>query len=511
MRELLYKKRLFIPVIVICLLYFCLAFYKLDALPGEWFGDISNLHEYVLDIQKGRWPVTYRQGVGPLYHYAITPLTIVTGQRYIGYKTLSVVSGAFSLLAIYFFVKELISRKIAILTMAITATSFWFLVWARLGNLHAVLPGIVCLCLFFLLQYQKKHSWLSLLLSFFLAWSGVFWYLGTVPLPILFFCLFFSLKKIPRSHTVFVLLMSLLIGLFFFRVILLDPSQFSAKGYIGEKMIGFFQESPGTLLVRFIGYTGRAFLAYGINGDRTFRVNVPESPHIDPISLVFLLVGMGGLFHSSKKRIWIGLPILLFTLPSVLPSLLPQQIPSLTRTFASAPFIFTLVAVGLNWFVNQIGREAKTFGLIALAIIFAAIAGSNVYKYFVIYPKTLPNHNSPFGTLIARTIDTLPVTTNVEMNGCCWGDWGQPEPKAIYYQLQNKENRTQLFSSTFFTSCTTVDRTHDVVLFSRPDTSIASYFRGCFPDATSMVLKDAFGQSVATVTTIPKGFTEVKK
>jgi hypothetical protein len=55
----------------------------------------------------------------------------------------------------------------------------------------------------------------------------------------------------------------------------------------------------------------------------------------------------------------------------------------------------------------------------------------NFYNYFYVYPKTLPNGNTPFGKLIAETIDASNPATNVVIIGSGWGQYVQPEVAGI--------------------------------------------------------------------------------
>ena len=76
--------------------------------------------------------------------------------------------------------------------------------------------------------------------------------------------------------------------------------------------------------------------------------------------------------------------------------------------------------------------------IILLFSILASIAILNFEKYFIDYAQGLPNHNTPFGKIIAQEIDKQSEDTQIYVYGCCWGDWGQPEPKGIEYALKSK-------------------------------------------------------------------------
>ncbi|MBI4990540.1 hypothetical protein HZB96_00420, partial [Candidatus Gottesmanbacteria bacterium] len=77
--------------LAILLIYLAVSFYRIDSLPGEWFGDISNVHEYVTQILEGKWPFYFFQSPGPLDHYLIAPIILALGQSFLSYKIASII------------------------------------------------------------------------------------------------------------------------------------------------------------------------------------------------------------------------------------------------------------------------------------------------------------------------------------------------------------------------------------------------------------------------------------
>src|SRR3989338_6962645 len=86
---------LFFLVIIFALL---VRLFRLDYIPGEWYGDISNVHEYVEQILAGKWPFYFFQSPGPLYHYLITPIAIIFANH--GYETYKIASVIVSLIGL---------------------------------------------------------------------------------------------------------------------------------------------------------------------------------------------------------------------------------------------------------------------------------------------------------------------------------------------------------------------------------------------------------------------------
>lgn len=55
----------------------------------------------------------------------------------------------------------------------------------------------------------------------------------------------------------------------------------------------------------------------------------------------------------------------------------------------------------------------------------------NTQRCFGAYADGLPDHNVPFGRLIADYLQGLPEDTHAYIIGCCWANAGRPEPKGI--------------------------------------------------------------------------------
>src|SRR3989344_5817157 len=68
-----------------------LRLFQIQSLPGEWYVDISNVHEYMIEITSGKWPFYFFQSAGPFYHYLIYPIILLfKNQGYETYKYASI-------------------------------------------------------------------------------------------------------------------------------------------------------------------------------------------------------------------------------------------------------------------------------------------------------------------------------------------------------------------------------------------------------------------------------------
>lgn len=436
-------------LVVVIFIYLGIALWRLDTLPGEWYGDISNVHEYVMQIQRGERPFYFFQSAGPVYHYLITPIVSVLGQDYLGYKIASVIIGAAGLIGIYLMAQEIVG--LGFWTTLVAATSFWYLVWARVGNSQIIIPVLTALTIYWGNRFRKSGGFRELSFGLMTSLVGLLVYPQTFILPIVFGIWIFSQKR--PSGIVITILSTTIISL----IVNAKVWRFKENGYVNSKIPNW------TALVSPIwvkNWTKTLGMLY-VSGDQTFRINIPGKPHIDPLSGLLLAVGIILVLKQNTKT---GL-LLLFSgiiilLPSTSPALPYVEIPNSGRAIGIIPIISLFIAQTMQTISKR---------KIAVLIIFGFIIFYNLNQYFVSYPKVLPNQNVPYGKIIASYIDTLPKTTKIKLAGCCWGDWGQAEPKGIYYQLKNQLGRENIVHDQFISRCEELDKNTDQVIIGRPN------------------------------------------
>lgn len=111
------------------------------------------------------------------------------------------------------------------------------------------------------------------------------------------------------------------------------------------------------------------------------------------------------------------------------------------------------------------------------AVLFALAAYQNIAKYFLVYPAGLPDKNLAPGKIIAEYIDKLPVDISVYFSSCCWGEWGEPEPKGVAYQLL-KPGRFADFSK-LIKDCSEIKKHPAVVVTDPKKADLAEKFMKC--------------------------------
>lgn len=496
-------------LLIIFLFALVLRLYQLNNLPGEWYGDISNVHEYVRQVLKGEWPFYFFQSPGPLYHYLIAPFIAFYYQGYFSYKLASVGVSLLGLAGIYLLAGELFGKKRALIAVLVSGSSFWFLVWSRLGNSQVVIPVLTSFSLYLFLRFVHTGRFRFLFAGIITASLGWYTYPQTFLLAPLFMILAFAYWLIQKSvrknlHTVFLLIcIGVLLTIPFIKVVQKQYFEFT-RGYLGEKIFAA-KEQKSDFLPRLNSYFVKTLLMLHVRGDTTFRVNVVGRPHLDRVSGVFFLFGIMALVYQKKWRVLILIlgSIFVLIIPSISPAIEASEIPSSSRTIGIVPFVYLLVALGIyesyRWLmtffagpapvklesfygVTRSSYTAKVLTSLVFALLLFFQAYVNLRQYFVDYAYGLPDHNFAPGKKIAAYIDKeVPAGVAVYFGSCCWGQWGEPEPKGVYYNLLKKRivedpNKT-------LDGCREVLRFPALVVIAPTRLDTLADYKKCFPEA----------------------------
>lgn len=440
-------RRHIIPFLII-LFYTTANLFAIIQIPGEWFGDISNVDEYTRDILGGKWPFNFIQSPGPFYHYLIAPFVAVYGHRgYETYKAASVIVGFLGLAAFYLLAKEINGRRFALVGILIYSFTFWYMVWCRLGNSQIAIPLLSSLMGYFIIRYARNQTTIDLLLGAAVSSLGWYTYPQTFIFPPVYFLIMAPIILFKTSNRrkaiidglLFVLTMAMAV-IPFIGIITLHPQNFQT-GYIGKKVFPVLSSSPGKIISIWAGNYLDTLEMFHIQGDRTFRVNIPGRAQLDTVSGIAMILGIGYLvLHTKwKKCAFVVSMILILILPSTSPALPPAEIPNNGRTIAVLPYVILLITGGYFSIFGLIRNKCGTYpGAVILILILYLSAYLNLEAYFAEYPYGLPNHNIPFGKIIAGEIDKTPPNSTIVIDGCCWSEFGTPEPKGILAEVAEK-------------------------------------------------------------------------
>lgn len=534
----------YIRLIGICAVYLGFTLYRLPALPGEWYGDISIEHQAVTAILSGHWPWQFNLSAGPAYHYIVAAFAYFLGANYATYKLASVLTGLVVIILTYLLGKEFGGSRVGLFAALAGAVSFWLILFARLGSSPQILsPVLSAGAVYFLLRYRRTRRWYDAAISMVFAGWGLFTYPSTFVLPALLLALILWQLIFTPDRALWwralavaaIVLLPFAIG---FVLTIKANSAFSQNGYVVSK-IAEQSETPASVVLTFGKNMLKALGMFQWTGDHAFRTNVPGSPTLDPLSGVLLDLGLAWLFINPRLRprwAYVIAPFILLLMPSAAPGILPSEIPSASRALGVAPFAFLLVGTGMEavWtaarrLIESKGklpfhlprltrsnsgapisdrsipmtggdpRSAARASWVSAVLVGLALLGMgyfNIHHYFVDYAAQLPGHNQPWNQLIAQYIETLPAHTTVRMVTCCWQDTEQPSLQVVGYQLQGMKPQATLYTKAYLKSCQELKpgQRYAIIFPPKEDSLLVQKLRGCFPYSARQMHYDGIGQ-----------------
>lgn len=441
------KKKEISLLLLVIFIGLVLRFYNLNNLPMEMYGDIVEGYKFTQEILTGKWPFYFVLGNGPLFFYFVAIIAKIFGLYFLTMKIASAIVGVGIIIITYCLGKELFGKETGLITAFLIAVSKWPLIFSRLGNMPILVPLFTSLiALFYLkaLRFSKRR--IFWLLAGFFSGLGLYIYPAFFIVPLALFVAFFlqgfKFCRKNFSNLIITLIFLLLTSLPFFRIFFDNPQGWiGSSSYFGSKIFLSDGKITQNWPYKFANNLKKTGLMFYREGDWSIRNNVAGQRAIDPISGVFLLVGI--LINFSKKKYRKTLFLLLVTifilfLPSMLVLNASTDVPNMCRTLGAFPFVFIIIAAGIKEFA-EILKKFLPAGLI-IAPLLLIISLTNLSWYFNDYAYKQPNHNEGFPLLIAKEIDKLSSETQIYMAGGNWADFGQPDWRAVSFEIRTHKN-----------------------------------------------------------------------
>lgn len=481
-------RRHWILIAILCFGAF-LGLYQLNNLPAEMWGDATAHYALVQQVRHGLLFFSYRYGGdGPIYTYLVVFVSWFLGVSFYTLKFTSVLVYLLFIFVMYFFTDELFKKKeITYITSFLSAVSFWSVTFARQPHARMLVPLFIALTMYF--AAKKKTVISGIFLGLGMYTQASFW-----AMPLVFW----------RRYKIFligiVITIPLVVGFATSGV-----GFFTNQSYFGEKLAVTDNYAVAQVIENFESNISANFFAFFLRGDEGFRLNVPDSPQLDSVSALFFFIGFLLLIYISfKKRQmeyieFIILPFFLIQIPSLLDIHNPLAQPNIGRMIGVIPFVYMTTAYGLTTTFHAVIEKTiksptdqavkRVLYFICIFYVLLVIAIANTYKYFVIYPYYLPDHNTPFDRVITQTINTYPSRTHAIIIGSGWGEWGQPEQQAIIDEINKQHSVTFIQPFTLKGQLCPLLKDKTVVITSPTDANSFSEIMSCKSIVYSYVLQ----------------------
>jgi 4-amino-4-deoxy-L-arabinose transferase-like glycosyltransferase len=408
-----------------------LRFYALDRLPPGLYQDEAVEGFDALRVLHGEFPIYLESNNGrePAFVYFLAAGIALLGRTPLALRAVSAAAGTAAIPIAYMAAKELFSRRAALLTAFVIATTLWPVQLSRLGLRSSLLPAALGLGIWGLARAWRRNHWRDWLLAGLLLGLSLYTYIParlalTVPLVVTLIGWFGGLdrRKTLRGGLALLLaygLTALPLGVYALghwdlvngraaQVSVLNPD--INQGHLLDTLL-----NQGLLVAKM-------FL---IRGDSNLRHNVPGRPVFD---LAMALAGLAGLVvglvRIRERRwqwTWVWLGVFL------VPTFLADSAPHFLRAYGVWPMLAVFPAVGLGAIVNLLKRRV---GLLAAVLAGSAIAGASVFATAQAYFLTdwLTSRQAYYSF---DTFSTDLVAAVNQFTGTGWqGVWqpGEPQP-----------------------------------------------------------------------------------
>lgn len=322
-----------LPILAVTLLAFFLRVWQLDQVPPGWRDD--ELIESLVISQKiidGDLAVFYPDASGheALYHALKAPLMAIFGPNALGMRFLAAVLGTLAVPLTYVLGQRMFGRRVGLVAAACLATSFWGLMYARVGIRHVAMP-LFALATFYWFwravgggwrleigdwlgrrgaEGQRSraasesisitphsppstHYWLAAGLWMGLGFYTYFASRG-VPLVLLAFGGYSLLMARPllRHHWRGLVLMFVVAGILALPLVITLGRQPESEARVAEVAVPLVEARAGNF-EPLLAHVLAAFNMIHSDGDPEWLYNIPGRPIFGPIGAIFFWLGVG--------------------------------------------------------------------------------------------------------------------------------------------------------------------------------------------------------------------------
>ncbi len=354
----------------ILLLAAAFRFLAIDAAPPGWRDD--ELIEVNMDrrIADGWRPlfITEAEGHEPFYHYLHAGTLLLFGDNIIGYKWLPMAFGLLTIALSYALARKMFgaNARVALLTAALLAVSFWPIMYARFGLRHiGVLP--LMLGAFYLLYpsprpASKRGEGVKGVGRFVLAGlllaAALMTYFAGRALPIvlvgfLVYLLIFQRSIFKRVWWRYLLAIGIaaLIALPMFIEISRTPGGEKRTEVVGGPLIELRKGNLRPAIDTTLGTLGMFTFA----GDPEWLYNVENRPVFDWLTGLFFYLGVL-VCLIRLKRVGPGFA-LVWLIVGIAPAFVSIPAASFSHTIAALPVVYLLAAYGIIEIVDKVASR----------------------------------------------------------------------------------------------------------------------------------------------------------
>jgi 4-amino-4-deoxy-L-arabinose transferase-like glycosyltransferase len=384
-----------LPVIALLILAAGLRVWQIDRVPpGLHDDEVINGQIVENQIFAGHPSIFYStDGREGLFHLTLAATLRFIGYNPLGWRFAGFAWGMIGLAAIYALARRLLDRRVAFITLAFAATSFWSIYEGRAATRSVSLIAVSALAaLAFFRAWQQpdrsgRRRWVI---------AGVFTglmlytYIAARVMPLAFVALliYLAVAQWPAwraswrgigVYTVTAVVVAAPLAIYLEQHSSVDTRFQALTGTIDAARQGNFMPVLTTTL--------QTLGMFVWQGDPQWHYNVAHTPVFDPLTSVLFLLGFGVAIWR-----WRRVPYafyLIWLIVSLIPGMLSAPAPHFMRTAAAQVAAYTFVAIGgseaIGWGARRSrSRERVAQGIVIAIWLIATVA--NYHNFFVLWP-----------------------------------------------------------------------------------------------------------------------------
>jgi len=360
------------------------------------------------------------------YYFSASPFFRFFGKSVGSWRLSSAVFGTATILLSFIFFSLIFNKRVGFFASLLLSVYHLHIHFSRIGN-HQVTDAfwLMLISLSFFLALRTQRLFLFGATGIFLAISQNFYFGARIILAIIAVVLFFcAAEEIKRKRLlklpgkILILFLGFYIGFnpFLARYIKNPQTYGSRINQVSFNWLKEVRSQEGLLKnsLKSVKQTAGAFLT-----GPSRQWYSPDYPIVNRLAFIFFVVGMA----ITMRRILIREYFYLFCsffIPMSVITFLIEDPPAAQRMVLVAPAITAFVAIGIDWFLQNLKRVSKAnLAKGSVLVVLSFIILADLYQYFLVY---VPERDDRFSnnlvtTEMARKLENTPTGTKVYFYG----------------------------------------------------------------------------------------------
>ena len=379
-------------------------FSKLSQVPPEMNSDHAEKILDVIRVLNGQTMIFFPTNGGreALQFYLVAGLHkfLNVSLDFVALKSVTTAVGFLALPFIYLLGKELVNKRVGLISMLLAGIAYWPNVVSRAGMRLPFYFLFTSMVMYFLLRGIRTGRRNYFILTGIALGISFYGYSADriLPLLVIIAVALFLLHKHSKQHgrqviisTILLLIIASVIFLPLLRYMFEDPNSFLFRTL--SRMGTMERPLPGPAWKIFLSNLGRATLMFSWDNGEIWPVSVPHRPALDIVTGALFWLGVILIIvRYIRERNWLDIFLLLsipiLMLPSTLSLAFPAENPNLYRTGGALIPVFLIIGISLEGVFQSFTYQGKRLETkFAWGLIVILIALSGVLSYRLVFKE----------------------------------------------------------------------------------------------------------------------------